>query len=88
MLTCVDMQHCTCAHVGHRATLFMFVCTYVCVVWPLCHLYFSHHVVIRLHVYSEGLSHLSLTVIQDFNLHKVFLFTLLELNILDTETRK
>ncbi len=82
MLTCVDMQHCMSAHIGLATGL------YLCAVWPLCHLYFSHHVVIRLHVHSEGLSHLSLTVIQDLNLHKVFLLTFLELDILDTETVK
>lgn len=81
MLTCVDMQRCTCAHIGHATGLYLFV-------GPLCHLYFSHHVVIRLHVYGEGLSHLSLAVIQDLNLHKVFLLALLELNILDMETVK
>lgn len=63
---------------------FIFVYAHLLVhpTWPSSHLYFSHHIVIRLHVHSEGLSHLSLTVIQDLNLHKVFLLALLECHIL------
>lgn len=57
----------------------MFVCS--CPLAPRSHLYFSHHIVIRLQVHSEGLSHLSLSIIENLNLHKVFLLTLLELNI-------
>lgn len=84
MLTCVDMQHRTCAQYDLPP---VYICLCECAVWPfVCHLNFSHHVVIRLHVYSEGLSHLSLAVIEDLNLHKVFLLALLELNVLDTQT--
>lgn len=79
---------CGTVRVHIQDSLLVYICECVCAVWPLGHLYFSHHVVIRLHVYSEGLSHLSLTVVQDLNLHKVFRLTLLELNILDTETEK
>ena len=86
-LTCVDVQHCTCAHAGFEDLhLIMCVCLIVCV--PLSHLYFSHHVVVRLHVHDEGLSHLSLTVVEDLDLHKVFLLTLLELNILETQAKR
>lgn len=53
------------------------------VIW--CHLYFGHHVVVRLQVHGEGLSHLSLTVVQDINLHPVFLLALLELDIFDAD---
>lgn len=34
---------------------------------------------------SEGLSHLSLSIIQDLDFHKVFPVALLELHILDTD---
>lgn len=49
------------------------------------HLHFRHHVVIRLHVYGEGLSHLSFAVVQDLNLHQVFPLALLELDVLERE---
>lgn len=90
ILTQADMRGAH-AHVCRYAALYVctyrtrywliLVCVFVCDVRPLCHLYFSHHVVIWLHVYSEGLSHLSLAIIQDLNLHKVLLLTLLEFNI-------
>lgn len=76
---CVDTRHCTCAHIYNLLP----VC--ICLRGPLCHLYLSHHVVVWLHVHDEGLPHLSLAVVQDLNLHKVFLLTFLELDVLDTE---
>lgn len=80
--TCVGMQHCT----SYRTRrLLISICWRVFAAWPSCHLYFSHHVVIRLQVQGEGLSHLSLTVVQDVDLHPVFLLTLLELNVFNEE---
>lgn len=61
------------------------MCWDVLATWPGCHLYFSHHVVVRLHVHGEGLSHLSLTVVQDVDLHPVFRLTFLELNVFNEE---
>lgn len=55
--------------------------------WQLSHLYFSHHIVVGFHVHSEGLSHLSLTVVQDLDLHKVLLLAFLELHVLDTDVK-
>ena len=78
----MDTRHCTRAHIYNLPL----VC--ICLRGPLCHLYLSHHVVVGLHVHGEGLPHLSLAVVQDLNLHKVFLLTLLELDVLDTETVK
>lgn len=54
---------------------------FMCATRSLAHLYFSHHVVVRLHVNCEGLSHLSVTVIQDLDFNKMFLLTFLELHI-------
>lgn len=58
-------------------------------VHALCvsHLYFSHHVVVRLHVHGEGFPHLSLPVVQNLYLDKVLLLALLELHILDTDSK-
>lgn len=53
----------------------------------LAHLYFSHHVVVRLHVNCEGLSHFSLTIIQDLDFNKMFLLSFLELHILKTKRK-
>ena len=69
-----------------RARMYNLLLVCICLRGPLCHLYLSHHVVIRLHVHGEGLPHLSLAVVQDLNLNEVLLLGLLELDVLDTET--
>lgn len=45
------------------------------------HLYFCNHVVVRLHVDSEGLPHFPLAIIQDLDLYGVLLVARFELNI-------
>lgn len=80
--TCVGMQRCTSSRTSR---LLLSICWRVFAAWPLSHLYFSHHIVIRLQVHGEGLSHLSLTIVQDVDLHPVFLLTLLELNVFNEE---
>lgn len=81
--TCVGLRRCT----SYRTSgLLLSNCQHVFAAWPLCHLYFSHHVVVRLQVHGKGLSHLSLTVVQDVDLHPMFLLALLELNVFNEES--
>lgn len=75
-----------CSHAAHtwNATGFYL---FLCAMRSLTHLYFSHHVVVRLHVNREGLSHLSVTIIQDLDFNKMFILAFLELHILNAERK-